>query len=78
VATVKDEARYQREVGAAKSVCATCPVVEACLWFAVENAEPFGVWGGHTPEERRPLVRKHRAGQAHMSWTPAGGWEEAG
>lgn len=41
----------------AKRVCKTsCPVREECLEFAVANDEPFGVWGGLSERERRPLV----------------------
>ena len=39
----------------AKSVCARCPVVAECLKAAVEGNEEFGVWGGLTTSERRPL-----------------------
>ena len=39
----------------AKSVCAVCPVVAECLRAAVEGNEEFGVWGGLTTSERRPL-----------------------
>lgn len=40
------------EIKMAKEVCARCPVREQCLEFARANREPFGVWGGLTPEER--------------------------
>ena len=36
----------------AKAVCATCPVAHQCLAWALEFAEPYGIWGGLTPEER--------------------------
>ena len=39
----------------AKAVCRSCPVVDACATYAVRTREPFGVWGGLTPEERRRL-----------------------
>ena len=45
-----DEAR-------AKAVCADCPVREACLAYAINTGEDFGVWGGTTPDERRALRR---------------------
>ena len=44
-------------VARAKAVCATCPVREDCLAFAVELNQSEGVWGGHTPAERRRLRR---------------------
>jgi WhiB family transcriptional regulator, redox-sensing transcriptional regulator len=38
---------------AAKQVCAACPVTDACLDYALDNRERFGVWGGMTEMERR-------------------------
>lgn len=37
----------------AKRVCALCPVVDDCLAYALEADEPFGVWGGWSPRQRR-------------------------
>lgn len=37
-----------------------CPVRETCLAFAIETAEPFGIWGGMTAEERTVFVRKKK------------------
>jgi hypothetical protein len=39
----------------AKRLCASCPVREACLAYALRTAQPFGVWGGLTARERRKL-----------------------
>ncbi|MCW2529240.1 MAG: transcription factor WhiB [Pseudonocardiales bacterium] len=39
----------------AKAMCAQCPVRQACLDWAVEVGEAFGVWGGTTPGERQRL-----------------------
>lgn len=39
----------------AKRVCAGCEVAAACLSYALANDEPFGIWGGKTPSERRKL-----------------------
>lgn len=41
----------------AKSVCAQCPVRQECLEYALENDERFGIWGGLSEYERRPLRR---------------------
>ncbi len=41
----------------AKAVCSTCPVSGECLTWAIETNQPDGVWGGHTPKERRRLRR---------------------
>lgn len=45
------------QVDEAKTICATCPVTEDCLAWALRAGEPAGVWGGTTPEERRLLRR---------------------
>lgn len=45
---------------AAKAICATCPVREACLEYALANRERDGVWGGATERERRRLIRQRR------------------
>ncbi len=37
----------------AKAVCSTCPVLATCRDHAIRAGEPFGVWGGLTPDERR-------------------------
>jgi WhiB family redox-sensing transcriptional regulator len=36
----------------AKAVCGVCPVIDACLEWALSTGEAYGVWGGLTPEER--------------------------
>lgn len=53
-------AKRQR-VGQAKEVCARCPVVERCRSHALESHEPYGVWGGTTPEERQRLLTPRSA-----------------
>ena len=42
----------------ARQVCATCPVQEACLAYAVESRQTVGIWGGATTRERRRLRRR--------------------
>ena len=53
--------------GAAKEVCADCPVREQCLAFQMKmevnpagaplsRQQRFGVWGGLTPQERWDLA----------------------
>ncbi len=39
----------------AKAVCARCPVTAECLQYAIDNDEPFGIWGGKSERERRGL-----------------------
>ena len=45
----------------AKAVCLACPVRTACLDAAVARDDKFGVWGGLSVRERRPLVAAARA-----------------
>ena len=47
----------RKEERAAKEICAACVVVDACLAEAIAHNVPFGVWGGLTASERRPLRR---------------------
>jgi WhiB family redox-sensing transcriptional regulator len=42
---------------AAKTECKTCPLVNACLDYALHNAV-VGVWGGTTTHERERMRRK--------------------
>ena len=39
-----------------KRICARCPVRRACLDHALVHHEPYGVWGGTTPDERKQLL----------------------
>jgi WhiB family transcriptional regulator, redox-sensing transcriptional regulator len=39
----------------AKQVCAQCLVRAECLAFAVREPMRDGIWGGHSPAERRRL-----------------------
>lgn len=45
-------------IRAAKEVCASCDVREACLEYALDNNIDAGVWGGLDEDERRSLRRK--------------------
>lgn len=40
----------------AKRICRDCPVKMECLEKGMN--EPYGIWGGTTPEERKKLVRR--------------------
>lgn len=42
----------------AKSICRSCPVRERCLDYALDNREPYGIWGALTERERRKLLAK--------------------
>jgi WhiB family redox-sensing transcriptional regulator len=50
-------------VSRAKEVCATCPVREACLEFALATRQHDGVWGGLDEAERKRLRRRRAAGR---------------
>lgn len=45
-------ARNQRR-SRAKLLCDECPVRPQCLDYALTAGEPYGIWGGLTPTERR-------------------------
>ena len=47
----------EHEVTAAKAVCAACPVQSACLLYALDTRQDFGIWGGTTQEERQLFRR---------------------
>lgn len=53
-----------------KSIChgldgeEPCPIREACLEYALENKEQFGVWGGYTTRERMRIQNKRLRAQA--------------
>lgn len=51
------------EAGAtlAAEICATCPVREQCLEFALQTRQVDGVWGGLTEPERRRVRRRRMA-----------------
>ena len=42
----------------ALAVCATCPVRDACLDFALSTRQHDGIWGGMTETERRRVRRR--------------------
>jgi len=41
----------------AKRICGMCEMRSACLQYALENDERFGVWGGLSEKERLQLRR---------------------
>ncbi|OKJ52494.1 transcriptional regulator [Streptomyces sp. CB02009] len=45
----------------AKATCAGCPVRQACMNWALDNGEEYGVWGGLDERERRALRRARTA-----------------
>src|SRR6266508_2075057 len=49
----------------ALAMCRICPAREACLAYAIETRQMFGIWGGRTQREIRYLI-------AHAARLPAG------
>lgn len=47
----RDPSRSRRDA-AAVAVCEHCPVMAQCLAYAHATAQPYGVWGGETEDER--------------------------
>ena len=50
-------------IRAAKAICSTCPVAEACLAGAVHRREPWGVWGGELFKDGKVLAVKRPRGR---------------
>ena len=48
------------DVAPALEVCASCPVREACLEFALSTRQHDGVWGGTTEAERKRIRRRRQ------------------
>jgi WhiB family redox-sensing transcriptional regulator len=44
----------------ARRICATCPVQEPCLEYALEHRVEHGVWGGCSERERRRIAKRRR------------------
>jgi WhiB family transcriptional regulator, redox-sensing transcriptional regulator len=47
-------------VEVARRICATCPVQQPCLEYALRNHIVHGVWGGASERERRRIARRRR------------------
>ena len=48
------------QIEAAKAVCGSCLVADACLQFALETNQEAGIWGGRDEDERRRLRKVWR------------------
>ncbi|MFI8916523.1 WhiB family transcriptional regulator [Streptomyces sp. NPDC053513] len=53
------------QIAEAKAVCCRCPVMQACLRWALESGQDDGVWGGLSEDERRAMKRRAR----RRSWS---------
>ena len=49
--------RNEREMRA-REICRSCPVMGACLEYAIQIREPHGIWGGLNEAERRALIEQ--------------------
>lgn len=65
-------AEAMSEVEAAKAMCRSCPVREACLAGALERQEPWGVWGGEVFVDGVVVARKRGRGRPPKNLTQAG------
>ena len=45
----------------ARQICASCPVWQPCLDYALSHGITHGIWGGLTERDRRPLRVHHTA-----------------
>lgn len=48
----------------AKDTCDRCPVIHACLEYALWDTSLYGVWGGLSERERAKLRAQRRKGAA--------------
>jgi WhiB family transcriptional regulator, redox-sensing transcriptional regulator len=58
------------QIAAAKAICIRCPVREACLRFALDTGQDYGVWGGLTEDERRTPRRRERSASLRQPANP--------
>lgn len=54
-----DMARKKANRALAIETCRACPVSSDCYEFAIKNNEPFGIWSGTFPDERRQLYKDY-------------------
>ena len=47
-------------VEVARRICATCPVQDRCLEYALDERIDHGVWGGASERERRRIAKRRR------------------
>lgn len=48
----------KKSIAKARSICLTkCDVLKKCREFALSHYEPFGMFGGLTPDERKEIRR---------------------
>ena len=50
--------RRRNRENAAKAVCASCPVLNACREHALAVQEPYGIWGGLSEDDRAAILMR--------------------
>lgn len=48
--------RRRNRENAAKAVCGSCPVLDACRKHALAVQEPYGIWGGMSEDDRLAIL----------------------
>ena len=48
--------RRRNRENAAKAICASCPVIQACRTHALAVQEPYGIWGGMSEDDRATIL----------------------
>jgi hypothetical protein len=56
----------------ALAMCRLCPAKAACLAYAVETGQVFGIWGGKTQAQIRRLIVRARGGRPRGHLVPSG------
>jgi WhiB family redox-sensing transcriptional regulator len=51
---------WRREVDGAKARCLACPLLDACMSWAIPQTDLEGIWGATTPRERRRIRTQQR------------------
>lgn len=51
-------------LAAPRRICLRCPVRYECLEYGIN--EPYGVWGGHSPSQRRRITAMMKKGSTLM------------
>lgn len=59
----------QNEIDA-KLICDFCPVKMLCAEYAITAHEPFGVWGGTSPTDRKAIYASAKANALGVTVAP--------
>ena len=55
------------QIALAKSLCAGCPMIAACLEGALSRKEPCGVWGGQLFDDGQVVAAKRTVGRPRIN-----------